>query len=116
MTSPDSSLVPESTPKPTGSDGPSCAVAAGSEARVTCPLCDGEGEITNPAHPDHPANTHDGEDETWCLACEGDCSITVRDGVVSSGRYAGEQFSQLEKWRAHDGPPNNPDQQRGASL
>lgn len=30
MTSPDSSLAAQSTPKPAGSDGPSCAVAAGS--------------------------------------------------------------------------------------
>lgn len=34
MTSPDSSPVAESAPKPTGSDGPSCAVASGSVSRL----------------------------------------------------------------------------------
>jgi len=34
MTTPDPSPVPESTPKPTGSAGPSCAVAAGSASAL----------------------------------------------------------------------------------
>lgn len=34
MTAPDSSLAAQSTPKPTGSDGPSCAVAAGSALHI----------------------------------------------------------------------------------
>ena len=49
MTSPDSSLVPESTPKPTGSDGPSCAGASGSRL-TTREITDGlEYIATSPA-------------------------------------------------------------------
>jgi hypothetical protein len=45
MTTPDPSPVPESTPKPTGSDGPSCAVAAGSASGKYDPLDSLEKEV-----------------------------------------------------------------------
>jgi hypothetical protein len=74
---------------------------------VSCPLCDGGGQITNPEHPDHPKNTHDGHDETWCLGCDGSGLLEVKRGVVMQGRYEGERLSRLKRWRAQDGPPND---------
>ena len=44
-----------------------------------CTTCNGTGEITDPTHPMHPRNTHDGEGETWCLDCDGFGDIPETD-------------------------------------
>jgi hypothetical protein len=93
-------MKPKKRPKPGG-------FAAATGSAVSCPLCDGTGEITNEKHPDHPKNTHDGHDETWCLGCEGSGLLEVKRGVVMAGRYEGERLSLLKKWRKLDGPPND---------
>lgn len=86
---------------------PPAELGAAPCSAVSCPLCDGGGQITNPEHPDHPKNTHDGHDETWCLGCDGSGLLEVKRGVVMQGRYEGERLSRLKRRRAQDGPPHD---------
>lgn len=67
-------------------------------AIITCPECDGYGEIVDPKHPDHPSNTGDGEDENWCLRCVRDeYPLQFTEGEVCVYRADGER-NDVERW------------------
>ena len=48
-----------------------CEACGGPKSSDYCSTCDGTGEIEDESHPMHPKQTLDGEDETWCLDCDG---------------------------------------------